>query len=91
MSPVEFEDMNTSPSFPGSSFSPIPSSPWSQIFKRAKSSTKEEKSGFLGKLKGKQKERDMSEDADRVKWREEMRGKIRVLGTVNMTSAFEDD
>ena len=80
--------MNTSPSFPGSSLSPKLSSTWSQIFKRAKSPTKDDKSSFLGKLKGRQKE---WEDAEREKWREEMRGKIRVLGIVNMTSAFDDE
>ncbi|TLD26228.1 hypothetical protein E2P81_ATG08040 [Venturia nashicola] len=46
MSPAEFEEANTSPSFPSSSFGPKPTSPWSQLFKRAKNpSPREEISG----------------------------------------------
>lgn len=93
MYPAEFEEANTSPSFPASSFGPKPTSPWSQLFKRAKSpSPKEEKSGFLGKFRGKAKERESGEDDDdqREKRRGELRKKIRVVETVNMSSAFED-
>lgn len=93
MSPAEFEEANTSPSYPSSSFGPKPTSPWSQLFKRAKSpSPREEISGFLGKFRGKAKEKDGGEDADEVRERRrgELRRKIRVLETVNMSSAFED-
>lgn len=94
MSPAEFEEASTSSPFPGSSFGPKPTSPWSQLFKRAKSpSPREEKSGFLGKFRGKAKAREVVGEGDgeeREKRRGELRRKIRFVETVNMSSAFED-
>ncbi|QDS68013.1 hypothetical protein FKW77_009434 [Venturia effusa] len=98
MSPAEFEEANTSPSFPGSSFGPKTTSPWSQLFKRAKSPSREEISGFLDKFRGKGREREGggAGEEDEVREREKerrragLRRKIRVVETVNMSSAFED-
>ncbi|KAE9965023.1 hypothetical protein EG328_010040 [Venturia inaequalis] len=94
MSPAEFEEANTSPSYPSSSFGPKPTSPWSQLFKRSKSpSPREEISGFLGKLRGKGREREGGvgeEEEVRERRRGELRRKIGVVEMVNMRSAFED-